>query len=140
MTTNVLRQCLFLQQFSTNSCKNSRESYSYNSFLKKTFIMLFTIIKIVFYCFYVIFYSMMINYMLCIWRNVYRSIKWILHFDATTPIGWFWLFFKVWYILDGITLNSNHRKLTLWHGFYVIFYSMMINYMLCIWRNVYRSI
>ena len=24
------RQCLFLQQFSTNCCKNSRESYSYN--------------------------------------------------------------------------------------------------------------
>jgi hypothetical protein len=43
-------------------------------FSKKTFIMLFTIIKIVFYCFYVIIYSMMINYMLCIWRNVYRSI------------------------------------------------------------------
>jgi hypothetical protein len=30
--------------------------------------------KIVFYCFYIIIYSMMINYMLCIWRNVYRSI------------------------------------------------------------------
>jgi len=28
----------------------------FRSFLKKPFIMLFTIIKIVFYCFYVIFY------------------------------------------------------------------------------------
>ena len=26
----ILWQCLFLQQFSTNCCKNSRESYSYN--------------------------------------------------------------------------------------------------------------
>jgi hypothetical protein len=25
-----IRQCLFLQQFSTNCCKNRRESYSYN--------------------------------------------------------------------------------------------------------------
>jgi hypothetical protein len=28
--TTVYRQCLFLQQFSTNCCKNSHESYSYN--------------------------------------------------------------------------------------------------------------
>ena len=30
MYSSYNRQCLFLQQFSTNCCKNSRESYSYN--------------------------------------------------------------------------------------------------------------